>query len=283
MKDIKLWHYAKGSLDPYTTFAWVGVEATGVKSFEGEQYRVGPQEGQIIGNGPMWAEHWIGLLEADMIKVFSKGGDKERNLSHAEIVIENGSLKNYYGAAYGGKADWLDVEHGGFAQQLLGSAQGNIVLSVNLRNNIYETTPRALSRTEIEGMVDKYSGRGQVARFGPSDVIAELTIEDLQVSGKLGHSHESSSRDGDWAICRMNMENGKLHRFPAVMDCPCVARIDGRDWGHTIAFMSLDADSQGSQVDYSSSYRNPGISNPITTFEKFTQGRKVGMCRAQQP
>lgn len=278
MKDIKLWHYVKGSPNPYTTHAWVGVEATGVTAFEGERADCKPTEGNVGGEGPFSAEQWIKSLKADRIRLFVFSGDLQRNTVESEIVIRWGSLTDYYGAAYGGEAEWLDVEHGGFSQQLLGAATGEIVLSHKAYNRERETNPNVLGKTEIVGDLAGYSARAQVARFGGDLVEAELNYEALQATGKIEHSHEARSRDGDWAACELNISNGKL----ISLGDPCFSKIDGKDWSHTEASMRAEVDPMFATADYRTSYRNPDIRTPIATFNKIP-GREVILCRARQP
>lgn len=274
-----IWHYVKGSPDPYTTFAWVGLEAAGVHTLRGETFKCEPSEGQVSGQGPFSAEQWIEFLEADEIRLFVKGGDKARNNSVQEILIKDGSIKDYYGAAYGGEAAWLGIKHGGFVQQKVGMATGKITLSLSAMDNEHEPTPNVMARTEIAGGLEEYSARAQVARFAGEDLVeAELNYEALRANGFIEHVQEARSRDGDWARCRLNISQGKLISLGG----PCLAKIDGKDWAHTIAELRAEVDPILSDANYSTSYRNPGITSPISTFNKIP-GREVVLCRARQP
>lgn len=278
MKDIKLGHYAKGSPMPSTTFAWVGVEATGVKEFDGERCSCKPSEGNLGGEGPFASEQWIKVLEADKIKLFAKGGDKMRNTATQEITIVNGSIRDYYGAGYGGEADWLDILHGGFSQQIVGHAEGEITISHSAYNNECESTPNVKAVTKVVGSIDGYSARSQVARFVDDDLVeAELNYEALQAVGRISHVHEARSRDGDWATCKLNISQGGL----IALGGPCMAKIDGKDWSHTIAEMKAEVDPRAGKADYRTSYRNPGIAMPISQYVTIPK-REVIICRARQ-
>lgn len=278
MKDIKLWHYAKGSPLPSTTFAWVGVEATGVKEFDGETGNGKPSEGNLGGEGPFSAEQWIKVLEADQIRVFAKGGDKMRNTSEQVIMIKNGSLRDYYGAGYGGEAEWLDVLHGGFTQQTLGHAEGDITITHSAYNREWETHPNVTATTGVLGFIDGYSARAQVARFADGDLVeSELNYESLSATGRIEHMHEAGSRDGDWATCELHITQGKL----LSMGSPCMAKIDGKDWARTVAELKAEVDPMFGKADYRTSYRQP-YSNYVTTFNTI-QTREVIICRARQP
>jgi len=279
MKDIKLGHYAKGSPMPSTTFAWVGVEATGVKEFDGERCSCKPSEGNLGGEGPFASEQWIKVLEADKIRLFAKGGDKQRNTAAQEITILNGSIQDYYGAGYGGEADWLGVLHGGFSQQIVGHAEGEITILHSAYNNEWESTPNVKAVTKVVGSIDGYSARSQAARFaGDDQVEAELNYEALQAAGKISHVHEARSRDGDWATCKLNISQGEL----ISLGDPCLAKIDGKDWAHTVAELRAEVDPRTGKADYRTSYRNPSCTSPISTFNKIP-GREVVLCRARQP
>lgn len=277
MKDVKIWHYVKGTSVPFATFAWVGVEATGVKAFDGEHGKGSPSEGNVTGDGPFSAEQWIKVLEADKIKLFVKGGDKMRNSATQEILIENGSLTDYYGAGYGGEASWIGVLHGGFSQQNLWHADGGkITISHSSYNHEWETNPNVMAKTEVWGSVDGYSAKSQVARLTRSPSKAELTYESLRADGKLGHMHEARSRDGDWATCKLNMSQGQLISMGGT------AQIDGKDWAHTVAKLSAEVDPKFGKADYRTSYHNPGIPEPITAFTGIPT-REAILCRARQP
>jgi len=242
--NIDINHWVKNAVGDV---AGVGVQAKNADGFS-YNYVIHPGEGSIGTSEAVWAEEWLSINTASYIKAFSYANNAIGDKACAEIVINEGSLKGYYGAAYSGAAPWLGISRGAFVQQMADYATGAEVVAQLKSQNIISDASTSYSRILI-GNLDDYSARSESSKFTTSGkVTCSANLDLMKASAPEGSIYNLMQSDcflGDNSRVSILVNKGNLYSYPNLKGLPSSTIVESGILRKTYASQSFEAEPIG--------------------------------------